>query len=56
MDMSPPPKPSAYLATNEASSKAIKTAAEKAKRNSSKEIHNNNDDEIVRCGGSCDGT
>ena len=56
MNMPPPPKPSAYLACNDALSIAAKTVATDVMRDAGKELHHDSDSEVVQCGVSCDGT
>jgi hypothetical protein len=56
MNMPPPPKPTAYSATNAALLKAAKTVALETMANAGKELHHNHDDEVVQCGVSSDGT
>ena len=58
MNMPPPPKPNAYQGHNKALMKAAKTVAEETMNSAASEIHNLSceENEITKCGVSCDGT
>ena len=58
MNMPPPPKPNAYQGHNKALMKGAKTVAEETMNSAASEIHHLSDEEneITKCGVSCDGT